>query len=78
MQGARDDEHLRLLRHIGFRSVIIAPMRLRERTIGTLTWVSAESGRQFTEADRDFAEQVARRAATAVENARLYSELASR
>ena len=46
----------------------------RERTIGALTMVSAESGRTFDQSDLEFAEQIAERAALAVENARLYSE----
>jgi serine phosphatase RsbU (regulator of sigma subunit) len=46
----------------------------RSRTIGALTLVSAESGRTFDDSDMEFAEQIAERAALAVENARLYSE----
>ncbi len=76
--GAQDARHLELLRQIGLQSVVIAPLRLRERTIGMISWVNAESGRKFAEADRAFAEDVGRRAAVAVENARLYTELASR
>ena len=76
--GARDAQHLELLRRVGLRSAVIAPMRVRGRTIGTLSLVQAESGRRFTETDRDFAEQVARRAALAVDNARLFTELGAR
>ncbi len=70
-QGARDDEHLRLLRAVGFRSALIVPLRTRGRTLGVLTLVSAESLRRFDEGDREFAEQIAARAAIAVDNARL-------
>ncbi len=77
-QRAQDAEHLRLLRFVGLRSALIAPMRLRGTTIGIMTWAQAESGRRFTTADVGFAEVVARRAAVAVENARLYTELAAR
>ncbi len=72
--AAVDDEHLRLLREVGMRAVLIVPMKARSRTIGALTMVSAESGRTFDRADLDFAEQIAERAALAVENARLYRE----
>jgi PAS domain S-box-containing protein len=72
--AAVDEEHLRLLREVGMRAVLIVPMAVRGRTIGTLTLVSAESGRIFDEGDVEFATQIAERAALAVENARLYSE----
>jgi PAS domain-containing protein len=71
---ARDRKHLDLLRKIGFRSVIIVPMTARGRTLGAVTLVSAESGRRFGDADVRLAEEVARRAATAVDNAWLYEE----
>jgi serine phosphatase RsbU (regulator of sigma subunit) len=72
--AAVDEEHLGLLRGVGMRAVLIVPMIARGRTIGTLTLVSAESGRIFDEGDVEFAGQIAERAALAVENARLYSE----
>ena len=72
--AAQDDEHLRLLRAVGLRSALVVPMKWRERTIGALTLVSAESGRAFDDDDKGFAEQLAERAAVAVENARLYTE----
>jgi serine phosphatase RsbU (regulator of sigma subunit) len=72
--AALDDEHLRLLREVGMRAVLIVPLRVRERTIGALTMVDAESGRSFDRGDLEFAEQIAARAALAVEGARLYSE----
>jgi PAS domain S-box-containing protein len=73
-QAAADDEHLRLLRELGMRSVLIVPMRVGARAFGTMTLVTAESGRRFTDEDRHFAEHVAARAAVAVENARLYTQ----
>ncbi|HEV2742728.1 MAG TPA: response regulator, partial [Rubrobacter sp.] len=71
---ARDEEHLRLLRDIGFTSAIIVPLTARSRTLGTITLVSAESGRHYGEADLRLAEDLARRSASAVDNARLYEE----
>jgi PAS domain S-box-containing protein len=73
-QAAADAEHLRLLRELGMRSVLIVPMRAGARALGTMTLVSAESGRRFTDEDRQFAEHLAARAAVAVENARLYTQ----
>ena len=60
--AARDEEHLDLLREIGFVSAILVPMIARERTLGVLTLVSAESDRRYEEADLDIAEELARRA----------------
>jgi PAS domain S-box-containing protein len=68
-QGAVDDEHLHLLREIGMRAVMLVPMRVGERTLGVLTLVTDESGRVFTDEDLVFAEDIARRAARAVEQA---------
>ena len=69
-----DPEQLRLLRELELRSVIIAPLSARGRTLGTLTLANAESGRLFDESDREFADDLARRAGLAIDNARLYTE----
>lgn len=73
-QAISDPEQLALLREIGMRSVMIVPMVAGGRTIGALSFVTAESGRAFTQADLEIAEELGRRAGTAVENARLYTE----
>lgn len=72
--AAIDAKHLELLRAVGFRSVLIVPMRLGERILGAMTLVSAESVRTLDRFDQELAEQVAARAAAAIENSRLYSE----
>jgi len=71
--AAAGEEHLRLLRELGMRSVLIVAIRTPARTLGTMTLVSAESARRFSDDDVRFAEQLADRAAVAVENARLYA-----
>ncbi|MDQ6817525.1 MAG: SpoIIE family protein phosphatase [Actinomycetota bacterium] len=71
--AARTPEHLRLLRELQMRSVLLVPMRAGARTVGGMSLVMAESGRRFTEDDLRFAEQIAARAAVAVENSRLYT-----
>ncbi len=71
---AVDERHLELLRAVGFRSALVVPMRIGARTLGTLTLVTAESGRVLEQVDLELAEQVAARAAVAIENSRLYSE----
>src|SRR5918998_541602 len=70
--AARDAEHLRLMREIGFVSLIFVPLVARGRTLGVITLVSAESGRRYREADVELAEELAYHAALAVDNARLY------
>jgi serine phosphatase RsbU (regulator of sigma subunit)/anti-sigma regulatory factor (Ser/Thr protein kinase) len=73
VQAARDEEHLRLMRGLGLRSVLIVPLTARGNTLGAITLVSAESGRQYGVEDLRFAEELAHRAAVAVDNSRLYS-----
>jgi PAS domain S-box-containing protein len=75
-QSIADPEQLESIRALGMRSVMLIPMVVAGRTIGVLTMVSAESRRAFDEDDLAFAGDLARRAATAVENARLYTERA--
>lgn len=74
VEAARDQEHLQILREVGFKSVMIVPLLTRGRTIGTISFVAAESGRQYDSTDLALAEELARRAALAVENARLYQQ----
>ena len=69
-----DPERLELVRSIGLRSVIIAPLVARRRVFGTLSLATAESDRLFGDEDVQLAEELARRAAVAIDNARLYTE----
>ncbi len=69
-----DPDLLSIIHTIGFTSVITAPLVVRDRTLGVLTLVTAESRRHYTEADVSLAEDLARRAAVAIDNARLYRE----
>ena len=71
--AAIDDDHLRLLRNVGLRSAIIAPLRVRRRVLGALTFASAESGRRYTKDDLAMAMHLAERAALAIENAHLFA-----
>ena len=70
--AARDPEHLRLMRELGLRSAMVVPLTARGRTIGALTLVAAESGRLFDQVDLDLAEDLARRAALAIDNSMLF------
>jgi len=71
---ARDDKHLELLRAIGATAVIIVPMIGAAGPIGAITLISSESSRRLSPADLALTERLGRRAGTAVENARLYTE----
>jgi signal transduction histidine kinase/PAS domain-containing protein len=71
---ARDDEHLRLLRHLRPRSSMNVPLAARGRILGAITCIASESGRRYGPQDLALAEDLARRAAVAVHNARLYHE----
>ena len=71
---AQDEQHLGLLRSVGMRAGLTVPMSAGRKIVGALSLLSAESSRRFSSADVELAEEVARRAGTAVENARLYTE----
>jgi PAS domain S-box-containing protein len=72
--AAREEGHLSVLRELGMRAGLAVPMTTPAGTVGVLTLVSAESGRSFGGEDVALASELARLAATAVENARLYTE----
>jgi PAS domain S-box-containing protein len=73
--AARDAEHLQLMREIGLISGIIAPLLAQGRVLGVLTLASADSGRRYSADDVTLAEDLARRAASAIDNARLYRQI---
>jgi PAS domain S-box-containing protein len=72
---AQDDEHLRLVKTLGLRSFMIVPLRGRDAIFGAMTFVSAESGRRFDRQDLEVAEELATRAAQAIDNARLFADV---
>jgi len=69
---AQSVEHRRLLREIEPRSFMALPLLAHGGVVGSMVFISATEGRRYTEEDLPFAEQVAMRAALAVEKARLY------
>ena len=74
-QAVDDPEQLELIRGLGMRSAVTAPMvAATGPPMGVISFVNAESGRVFTEADLELLEEIGRRAGIAVENARLYEE----
>lgn len=71
-ERAHDDDHLALLRSLAPGSEICVPVRLRERVLGAIRIVADGSGRRYTNTDLALAEELAARAAQAIDNARLY------
>lgn len=66
-----------IVRELGIRSWIVAPMVARGRTLGALSVVNSRSGRSYDVADLEFVQDLASRAATAIDNARLYEAAAA-
>ena len=71
---ARDERSLELMRSIGVHSAMVVPLLIGGRAIGAITFVAAESGRRYSPADLSMAEELASRAALAIENSRLFTE----
>ena len=71
--AALDEEQIRLVRELQMHSVMIVPMTVRERTVGAITFVWAESGRRYEARDLELAEELGRRAGLALDHARLFS-----
>ncbi|MEH2127267.1 PAS domain S-box protein [Nostoc sp.] len=71
---SEDNEHLQLLQSLGIRSLMVIPVRSRGQLFGAISFFTAESGRYYQQTDLALAEDIARRAAIAIDNARLYQE----
>jgi PAS domain S-box-containing protein len=72
---ARGPEHLAAVRDLGVCSYMCVPLRTHGRTIGVLTFVAGQSGRHYGASDLQFAQDIASRAALAVENSRAYEQV---
>jgi signal transduction histidine kinase/PAS domain-containing protein len=72
--SARDADHLALIRALHFSSILVVPLVARGLTIGALTLCMTESGRHYDDADLTLVQDLAQRAAVAVDNARLYRD----
>ncbi len=70
-----DPEHLRLLRELELRSAMTVPLKVQDRVLGVVTWVAGETGRRFGFDDLAFGEDLAHRAALAIDTAQLHSQL---
>ena len=70
--AARDDEHRRILQELQLTSYMCVPLMTHSRAFGAITFVSAESGREYADDDLPLAQELAARASLAVDNARSY------
>lgn len=70
----RDADLLETVRNLGLRSSICVPLLARDRVLGALSLVTAESANLYQPRDVDFAQEVARRISIALDNAQLYEE----
>lgn len=69
---ARTPQHLEMMRELGTTSWILVPLRVQEHTFGALMLAYSVSGRRYDDGDLALASEVARRAASAIDNAHLY------
>jgi serine phosphatase RsbU (regulator of sigma subunit) len=69
-----NEDYLALLRSLQLRAHLCVPLQVGDRIIGAITFVTTGDGRTFGPADLGLAQELAFRAATAVEHARLYQE----
>lgn len=72
--SATDPELLDIVRSLGISSTMTIPVLARERALGTISFVAAESGRHFGAADVALAMELARHAGLSIENALLFHE----
>lgn len=73
-QSTREIAHGEELRRLGVRSWMSIPLRAKGRTVGALTFAQTKSGRSFSTADLEVAQELASRAAAAIENAHVHEE----
>ena len=70
-----DPAYRAALRELGMSSYLGVPMNVRGRTLGVISFMSAQSGRRYTAQDQELAEDLGRRAAVAIENSKLIRAL---
>ncbi|HEX6580833.1 MAG TPA: SpoIIE family protein phosphatase [Actinomycetota bacterium] len=70
----QDEGHLRIARELGVQSFLSVPLIARGRTLGVISLVSTNPDLRYGESDVRLAEEIARRAAVRIDNARLYDE----
>ncbi len=77
VQATRDENHLRIARALGLYSAMLVPLTARGEVLGVVSIYSAESRKRYEASDLELAEEIGRRAGTAIDNARLYAQAQS-
>lgn len=72
--ATRDPRHLEIVRRLGMRSYMAVPLVSRGAVLGALLFVSAHDARRYGANEVSLAEDLAGRAASAIDNARLYRD----
>ena len=75
---AVSEEHLAILRRLGFTSAIVAPLTGRDGVVGAVTLIHAESGRRYSDADLAFLEEMSDRVALALDTAATFEQQSQR
>ncbi len=75
--ASNDQEHFEALKELGFTTAIVVPLETSGRVIGAMTLVRTE-GADYTDTDLRVAEELGRRAAVAIENARNFERAQAR
>lgn len=70
--GTQDEQHYQIVKALGLKSYICVPLSARGRNLGAITFIGAESGHRYHQEDLALAQELARRAAIAVDNALLF------
>ncbi len=65
---------LAFMKSLSLRSIIIAPIRINDKPIGGISFISSDSGRYFTEDDLKMTEELAARISLAISNSKLYAD----
>lgn len=72
--GMPDKEHLEIVKKLNLRSSIAVPMKIQNKIIGTVSFISTIEGKQYDQIDLDFAKDFSTRIALTLENARLHED----
>jgi PAS domain S-box-containing protein len=74
--GSLDAEHRAALERVGLHSAVVVPLTARGRTFGAMTFAIGDSDLSYSTEDVNLAEDLARRAALSIDNARLFADRA--
>ncbi|MEO5902622.1 MAG: GAF domain-containing sensor histidine kinase [Gemmatimonadaceae bacterium] len=73
-KSAYDKRQVGIFRSLGIASYMVVPLKARERLLGSITFITTDRNARYTPKDLLFAEDLAGRAAMAMDNARLFRE----